>query len=197
MSFIVISDPLSFEHESELINLLFETGMPLFHLRKPGMDIDSYAKLISLIDSSYHNRIALHQFHELVSDFALIKRLHYPEKLRTEGCKYEQDNVLSTSIHSLNELDKLQSFDYAFYGPVFNSISKPGYIGLDVGKLELPAGNKRIKLIALGGIELDKVEKVKLIGFDGLAVLGTIWRDKKQAVFEIKSLIDKYNETFN
>lgn len=196
MSFIIISDPLGFEHEADLINQLFENGMPIFHLRKPGMDIEDYSKLISLIGSAYHDKIALHQFHELVNDFPLIKRLHFPEQLRTEGYKYHEAHLLSTSIHNLNELDKLEPFDYAFYGPVFNSLSKPGYMGLDVDKLKLPI-RKRIKLIALGGITLDKVEKVKQMGFDGIAVLGFIWNNKKLSTHNLKSLINKYNNTFN
>lgn len=197
MSFIVISDPLGFEQEADLINQLFEAGMPLFHLRKPDMDINDYTQLISSIDPVYYDRIALHQFHELANNFPLIKRLHYPEKFRKEGYKYNDTNVLSTSIHSLHELHKLEHFDYTFYGPVFNSLSKPGYMGLATVKLKLPVDNKRIKLIALGGIDLDTVEKVKPMGFDGIAVLGAIWNNKERSVDKIKQLIDKYNDSFN
>lgn len=197
MSFIVISDPLGFEQEADLINQLFEAGMPLFHLRKPDMDINDYTQLISSIDPVYYDRIALHQFHELANNFPLIKRLHYPEKFRKEGYKYNDTNVLSTSIHSLHELHKLEHFDYTFYGPVFNSLSKPGYMGLASVKLKLPVDNKRIKLIALGGIDLDTVEKVKPMGFDGIAVLGAIWNNKERSVDKIKQLIDKYSDSFN
>lgn len=197
MAFIVISDAICFENEADLINQLFENGMSIFHLRKPDIDIESYARIISLIAPSYHDRIALHQFHELVKDFPLIKRLHYPEKLRANGYEHKEGIILSTSIHDLSTMDKLEHFEYAFYGPVFNSISKPGYPALSAAKLSLPAGKDGIKLIALGGIELDKVEKIKHLGFDGMAVLGAVWSNKKESVLKLKSLTDKYNSHFN
>ena len=197
MSFIVISDPVCFEEEADLINQLFEQGMPVFHLRKPDGDIASYGRLLSSIVPSYHDRIALHQFHELVKDFPLISRLHYPESFREKACKYSGKYRLSTSIHSLNKLEELNDFDYTFYGPVFDSISKPGYAGLNVAALEIPQAVNRTKLIALGGISIEKVHSLKLMGFDGMAVLGSIWNDKKQAVASFKSLINKYNESFS
>lgn len=197
MSFIVISDPACFNGEYQLINQLFEAGMPHFHLRKPGVGKDHCAKLISRIDPRYHERIALHQFHEMVKDFPLITRLHYPEKHRKNNDSYNRNYTLSTSIHSLNELDKLSHFDYTFFGPVFNSLSKPGYSGLTSTELLLPRSNNRIKIIALGGIEENKIEKVKHFGFDGLAILGGIWNDKKQVLSNFKKLINKYNESFN
>lgn len=197
MAFIVISDPFYFNDEARLINQLFEAGMPYFHLRKPGTGKDHCANLISGIDPCYHERIALHQCHEMVENFPLITRLHYPEKYRKENDSYNRNYTRSTSIHSLKDLNKLTDFDYTFFGPVFNSLSKPGYSGLTSTELQLPSSSNRIKIIALGGIEENKIEKVKRMGFDGLAVLGSIWCNKKQVLSNFKKLIYKYNESFN
>jgi thiamine-phosphate pyrophosphorylase len=200
MSLIVISEPICFNQESRLINLLFDAGLNVFHLRKPGIDCSRYKKLISEIDDKYHDRIALHQFHHLRRAFPLIKRLHYAEQLRKTNCNGEFDELegytLSTSVHQLNDLKELNSFDYTFYGPVFNSISKLGYTGLSKANLMLPDQNRKAKIIGLGGITPQNIQEIKQLGFDGAAVLGTIWRDKTAVIINFKSLLIRYNKNF-
>jgi len=96
--------------------------------------------------------------------------------------------VLSTSVHDLNILKTLIGFDYIFFGPVFNSISKPGY------KSNLPEGFRIVKngikpkVIALGGVEESNLDKVKEMNFDGVAVLGTIWNDPGHAISNFRKL---------
>ena len=194
MKLIVISDPVCFEAEASLINQLFDAGMSVFHLRKPQTNKLAYAKLITQIDECYHDRIALHQFHELATDFPLIKRLHYPEWLRKtiaeETEHHMQAIIKSTSIHDLKDMNQLRGFDYTFYGPVFNSLSKPGYTGVANADLVLPEQKNGCKIIALGGIDAKKIEQVKHMGFDGLAVLGAIWNDKQLTLESFTTLIN-------
>lgn len=205
MELIVLSDPAYFKGEASLINQLFEAGLSVFHLRKPDSERGTYASLIGKIHERYHHRIALHAYHEIIIDFPSIKRLHYPEWLRKQICKDEihsEDPVLtnctlSTSIHHLKELDQLEGFDYTFYGPVFNSISKPGYAAVADADLVLPERKNDVRIIALGGIDARKVAQIKRLGFDGLAVLGTIWNKKEQALDNFKQLIDNSNAPFN
>lgn len=198
MELIVISDPLYFNAEARLINQLFAAGMRIFHLRKAGGNRADYAALLAGIDEVYHDRVALHQFHELQADFPLVKRLHYPEQQRREldakGLPSPSgDDVLSTSVHHPDTLQELSRFEYAFYGPVFNSLSKPGYNGIaETGTgFTLPARDAGPKIIALGGIDAGKVNAVKAMGFDGLALLGTVWMDKEQALNRFKLIKDK------
>src|SRR5215217_3134474 len=175
MALIVISEPICFTTESRMINMLFDAGLSVFHLRKPSIGLSEHKKLISEIKEKYHDRIALHQFHYLHQVFPLIKRLHYPEQLRKTISNEEFDQLkgytLSTSIHQLNDLEKLNGFDYTFYGPVFNSISKLGYTGLSKANLMLPDQNRKTKIIGLGGITHQNILEIKQLGFDGTAVL--------------------------
>lgn len=200
MALIVISEPFCFPTESNLINLLFDAGLSILHLRKPGIDRSEFKKLISEIDEKYHNRIALHQFHDLHHAFPFIKRLHYPEQFRNTNSNEKSDELegytLSTSVHQLNDLKKLNGFDYTFYGPVFNSISKLGYTGLSKANLMLPDQNRKAKIIGLGGITPQNIQEIKQLGFDGAAVLGTIWRDKTAVIRNFKSLLIRYNKNF-
>jgi thiamine-phosphate pyrophosphorylase len=199
MELFVISDPDTFKGEHEIINALFESGMSVFHLRKNGLTRAQYATLIESIPVQYHDRIALHQFHELSLEFPGIQRLHYPEWFRLETAKNQLPNqingrVLSTSIHHLDDLQESTGFDYTFFGPVFNSISKPGYSGILHPGFKLPLP-RPVKVIALGGITWSNLERIQPLGFDGIAVLGAIWNERGQTLNNFKNIQEKCRQT--
>ena len=123
---------------------------------------------------------------ELIELFK-INRIHFPEALRIKLKEEELENIkskgftLSTSIHDLSELNALsKAFDYTFYGPVFESISKPGYKP-KTKEIILP-NNKEIKIIAIGGVTPDKISELEKLNFDGAAFLGAIWENSKNAI---------------
>ena len=193
MQLIVISHPDTVVNEARIINQLFETGLMRFHLRKPDWDEQRVSGLLRQIDERYYPYIALHQHHHIAIDFA-IRRLHYTERdrLATEQDKlaYQkgQGYVLSTSIHDIIEFSSLPPFDYTFFGPVFNSISKPGYQTKLTEDFRINRNNSQPKIIALGGVERSNLGKLKAMGFDGVAVLGTIWSDPAQAIINFDIL---------
>ncbi|MEJ2905517.1 thiamine phosphate synthase [Pedobacter panaciterrae] len=195
MNVIVIANPCMVDNESNIINQLFESGLDIFHLRKDSYTRAHYNQLISEIDEAYHSRIALHDYHELAGDFG-INRLHYKEAHRKQLQEAKtmlnfNDTVLSTSIHQLEDINNLQEFDYAFFGPVFNSISKPGYAGVLNRDFILPQRLNNTKLIALGGIDDKNAEALSLMGFDGVAVLGFIWNDPSKAISNFKRIQER------
>ncbi|MEO6522892.1 MAG: thiamine phosphate synthase [Mucilaginibacter sp.] len=198
MELIVISDPGAVADEASIINRLFEAGMTRFHLRKPDWKIDQFIDLLLGIDPTFYNAIALHQQHYLTGTFG-IKRLHYTENQRviTGTEKLTQQNqkgyTLSTSVHHIAHISLLEYFDYAFFSPVFNSISKPGYQSQLEDGFRLEKVNALPKVIALGGIDETNLERVREMNFDGAAVLGAIWNDPYQAVATFKRLKDLAN----
>lgn len=185
LELIVISSPVPVPNEADGIQQLFEAGMELFHLRKPDMDQDAFLKLLAQMDSKYCNRMAIHQHHDLADDFG-IKRLHFTEWKRKNTAKdellglKEKGLKISTSIHDLGLLTSLSHFDYVFFSPVFDSLSKKGYSSsLESGfRLAKPVGSP--KVMALGGVELKNLSQVKAMGFDGAAVLGAIWNQTEK-----------------
>lgn len=132
MELIVISNPVAVADESILINNLFEAGLQCFHIRKPESDVRTVRELIGGIAPLFYNRISLHQFHEIAPDYG-IQRLHYTEHYRAgtspKNREVQKANgyILSTSVHDATLLPGLTDFDYVFFGPVFNSLSKSGY----------------------------------------------------------------------
>lgn len=196
MQLIVISNSNAIPNEPQIINQLFEAGLTRFHLRKPGYDELQVAELLKQIDEQYHHHIALHQHHAIAKDFGM-ERLHYTEqhRLNTDTEKLAEQNrqgyILSTSVHDVATLQTLKWFDNAFLGPVFNSISKPGYQAKFTGSFYLDKQNINLNIIALGGIDVSNVNKIKAMNFDGAAVLGSMWNRPEQAVANFKNLKQK------
>jgi thiamine-phosphate pyrophosphorylase len=201
MELIVISNPFAIADEAKLINTLFRAGLKCFHLRKPENDLPSLKELLRDIETCFHDRIALHQFHEMAGEFG-IKRLHYTESLRQRSnliswAHSDLNGVrkliaagftLSTSIHDIKKLPEVDHFHYVFYGPVFNSISKAGYQSKLPEDFQLDKEGCKTKVMALGGIQTTNLLQMKKMGFDGAAVLGTIWNEPHHAVERFNQL---------
>ena len=199
MELIVISDPGIVTNEAFIINQLFEAGLSRFHLRKPGWNITRYIDLLTEVDQSHHQAIACHQYHQLARVFDM-KYLHYTEKDRMKAGKRKlvaQDNegyVLSTSVHELSGISPLTVFQYIFYSPVFNSISKPDYRSILPDGFCLDKSKRRPNVIALGGVNESNLDRVKDMNFDGAAVLGAVWNKPEQALsnfIKIKTIADQ------
>lgn len=183
MELIVISRPGYFKGEASQINRLFENGMELLHLRKPESHPADFRKLLKGISPDYMGRIAIHQHHDLAAEFNL-RRFHYPERLRLLSShqmleQLQQEGfILSSSIHDLKALQELKYMAYVFYGPVFNSISKPGYKSVVAPDFRLPErGEEQPKIIALGGVKVERLEELRDMNFDGAAFLGAVWEN--------------------
>jgi len=187
MELIVIAKPTIFKEECHLVNQLFEAGLQVFHLRKENTDEAGYRKIVEGILPEYHPRIALHHFHALANDYNM-NRIHHTESFRKNLSTniMPKNQILSTSIHQLSAIDAIATYHYSFYGPVFNSLSKPGYLGVIPPGFRLNKYNSNTKLIALGGIGLTQIDQVKEMNFDGVALLGSIWNDPAQALINFK-----------
>jgi len=192
MKLIAISDAGFVHNEALLVNRLFEAGLPVLHLRKKQIDRKSCASLITEISPDFHDRIALHQHHELTKDFNIC-RLHYREINRSQGQESREATIKSTSVHEAAELKTLSGFDYAFISPVFDSISKPGYKGLikddyDPAAWSTVISCAEVKAVALGGIDLQHIALLRTLGFQAIAVLGALWKEPSNAVKKYKEL---------
>ena len=191
---VVISSPVEVPHEATLVNALFDEGMELFHLRKPGIGSEPLKALIEKIAAVHRHRIALHQ-HHLVAAATGIHRLHFTESCRNEIKedrlqKLEASHhILSTSIHGVENHETLSTtFAYFFFGPVFNSISKKGYVAAVDNDFIFPAFNDRPKPVAIGGIDARNIRQLPRKQFKGAAVLGAIWREPGKSIEQFKKI---------
>lgn len=178
---IVITNPVSFGNETEIVNQLFDDGLELLHLRKPDYPEQEYHVFIQHIYPQFRSRLVLHQFHSMAKESG-INRLHFSEQKRREttGWKQYSDFILSTSVHSIKDFNALpECFEYAFLSPVFPSISKTGYVsGRDLLREAKDRTNFNTKLVALGGITSENMQIAIENGFNNVALLGAIWGEE-------------------
>jgi len=198
---VVISNPTAIADEASIINALFDEGLQILHLRKPGIAADEMSALIVQIKQPYRHQIALHQHHELADDFG-IHRLHFTEVRRKEMMEEKlvqlkgAKNIFSTSIHQKEEYQNLSPcFDYTFFGPVFNSISKQGYTSAITDDFIFPVLLTHPKVIAIGGINATNIQKALDMQFGGVAVLGTIWQKPGESIQQFKALKKAWKQT--
>ncbi len=180
---ILISHPTPLKGEADLLNNMFEAGLPVLHLRKPNSESADFERMLEGIQSDYYLQIALHQHHHLIEKYGL-KRIHFTEKSRNETTQKVLDDCfkkgykISTSVHSIQAYNALQvDFQYTFLSPVFDSISKENYpaTSFDMSKKDKTSP---IKLIGLGGVNFDNYQQIFAKGYDDYAVLGSVWNSK-------------------
>lgn len=88
-----------------------------------------------------------------------------------------------SKLSSISESKK--KFEYVFLSPIYDSISKIGHSG-NFGNRSLKKFVQLSKspVIALGGVEPDKFEECKELGFDGVAILGFVWNHETLSPLE-------------
>ena len=172
---ILISNPAPVNDEHEIISQLFNDGLYIFHLRKKEFQENEMRTFIENIPQKFRERIVLHSHYHLAAEFGL-KGIHVPA-VYAGGMPA---GTLSVSFHSPEEIQKSElPFDYCFLSPVFDSISKEGYKSrFNSDELRLFLKDRKEKIIALGGMDEDKIETVKSLGFSGIALLGAIWQNE-------------------
>ncbi|MBO9637556.1 MAG: thiamine phosphate synthase [Siphonobacter aquaeclarae] len=150
----------------ELVQRLFESGLDYLYWRSAAP-----TDALSSLPAAYVSRI-------LVARETPIPFLRHSKEQERDA----KSHSFSTSIHRLFDWPGL-SADMVFFSPVFPSISKPGY-GPTAPLAETAAEISRIRqeipvlplLIALGGVTPANVRMLVAAGFDGAAVMGTLWQ---------------------
>ena len=86
-------------------------------------------------------------------------------------------------------------FEYIFFSPVFKSISKADYFpqqNIQFIKNQIQFINPN-NLIALGGITRDNFQLALDAGFNGVALLGAIWKNKNPVGY-FSEFLNAFNE---
>ena len=175
---IGITRPYNFPEEIKKITSLISSGKVNFlHIRKPTFSIEETAEFINKIPKEMHPYLKIHDHFGLLNDYDLggvhlnNRNPHWHSEVKSK----------SKSIHSLEELDRFEDFDYMTLSPVFDSISKKGYeSAFDLKKISSRIRGKRI--VALGGVTPEKFELLKNSGFYGGAMLGYLWENEQSQI---------------
>lgn len=181
MKKIAITPEKDSANEIQFICRILSEGFDYVHIRKPNSLLREVRNLIESIPQEFHSRLKLHGHFELINEFN-IGGLHLNRR-----CPAPPANctlTLSRSCHSIEELAETpERYEYIFLSPVFDSISKPGYKAAFNDK-ELTNELRKYpgKVVALGGITGENMNRVKEYGFAGSAFLGYLFNCDNMAV---------------
>lgn len=162
----------------------FDAGLQTLLLRKPGWPEHAYARWLEHLPERYRPLVLVSSYPSLVEAFGL-KGLHLSEAARQRTAPYEIRQLrssgkwVSTSAHT--EIADTAAFDFVLLGPLFDSISKPGYKAQAFARI--PDNG-----IALGGIHAGNIQEVRVRGFRGAAVLGCFWEQPERSTTIITQL---------
>lgn len=178
MKLIVITRPEFIESEADRIAGLFsEKGVDLLHIRKPGASLEQVRSLIVQIPRQFHSRLVLHDHFSLAEEYGLYG-VHLNSRNPTAGELWK--GSVSRSCHSLDEiLEYKDKCSYLSLSPIFDSISKSGYLSAFSREDISSAVAKGIiddNVYALGGVTFDKLPLVQSMGFGGAMILGDAWK---------------------
>lgn len=179
---IIITPPRTIGNETVICNNLFAEGLPILHLRKPDASESELREYIEAIEPRFRRRIVLHSHYHLALEYNL-RGIHLKSTMGNDYALYENHKHISISCHSFEEVDNLKfKASYAFISPVFDSISKEGYMA-NAGLLDKKrVAASKVPLIALGGIDGGNIARCRMMGFAGAATIGFIWANPNMAI---------------
>lgn len=169
---IAITKPDFISGEAAMIERLLDGGIDYVHIRKPGASLRDVKNLIEDIPYRLRKRLRLHGHFELLNEFNL-GGVHLNSRCQAAP---PAALLISRSCHSMKEIEDYDKFEYITLSPIYDSISKPGYLSaFDLNKIKEKIKGKNV--IALGGVVPEKFGQLKEAGFAGAAMLGCVWED--------------------
>jgi thiamine-phosphate pyrophosphorylase len=204
MEIIIISPEKTVADETSLVNLMFEEGLQKFHLRKPSFTQKEMKDYLSEINPIHYNKIVLHSHYVMALEFGLAGA-HYTYEFRNNIApqalydhRHEWHEVrmsLSTSYHEGDDFSSSKLFDYAFYSPVANSISKRNRTAVDPIRMMNDLTHIKTEIIALGGMCPETIKQLPSQIFTGVAILGYIWEKGNNPVQQFNTIKESCHAT--
>ena len=170
MRLIVITDTAFRPDEAEVIRILLGGGIDRVHVRKPSAAEGDLRRLLEALPAELYPQLTLHDALPLAVEYGLggvHPTSRFPDV--PEGWS----GLVSRSCHSLEELAACRDADYLFLSPIFDSISKKGYMSSFTDPQLRAAAGTLIDshVYALGGVRPEHFPLLKEYGFGGAALL--------------------------
>ena len=172
---IAITKPNAVDGEDAIIRHLLANGFDIVHLRKPDADICYCRDLLQQLSPSERKRVVIHDYYSLYEEYSL-RGFHINKNITSYPADYQ--GTRTRSCHSLDEILRYKhECDYLFLSPIFDSISKADYRSKFSHAELLNASINGVidnKVIALGGVTLDRIAYLHSLRFGGVAMMGAI-----------------------
>lgn len=174
MRLLAITRPEFWDGEADAVCRLLGGGWERVHVRKPQATADEIAALLEQIPERYRSRLSLHDHFELAARYG-IGGVHLNGRNPQPPAGWR--GLVSRSCHSPEEVLANQNLDYLTLSPIYDSISKPGYMSrfnlAELSRAKLPLN----KVYALGGVQMTHLAELSDAGFGGAAMLSEAWAE--------------------
>lgn len=188
MKIVVISQSKVLDDEHKIITALFEAGLGTLHVRKPRLRTKQLVEYIEKIPAHFHNRLIIHSHHNLAAKYNLqgvhYTRMHLEPTFRNwwreKKLGFIKRKLVRTASH--NKLASLYDesdivYDYVFLSPIFDSITGKYQSGFYEDSIRAAVQKTGLKIVARGGIDATRLEKVQELGLYGVALYSCIWNN--------------------
>jgi len=202
MKLILLTPSQSIDNEHAILGKMLDMGLPTLHVRKPKFSTAELKSYLRRFTKEQRKKIILHNHYDMMMSFKL-KGIHVSKRHRRKKFMFWLTKtklylrrgriIIGTSCKSLSSLDETQKdFDYVMLTPIF---SNPGghRPSFNPGTLKRVIPTYPGKVIARGGGTLESIEKIKEIGFAGIAFHRYIW-NKPNPVEAFRDILDKFRE---
>ncbi len=205
---VLFSSPHPLKGEIRFIKNLTRAFPIEFHLRRPGLGVDQYKAVLEGLPEAIVGRTLIHEHPQLADRFPLRgihfnKRNPIPEKEHTLD-SYGEHLVLSCSVHDPEAIANLSGrFHRIYLSPIFSSISKEGLKGRagEEGFIEGAINKARergFSIMALGGITPENIREVFQMGFNGAALMGSVWKAfEEEGSRKARSIVEQCMDGLN
>lgn len=204
MKTIIYTAPEPVSNETELIEGMLGAGADfLFLRRRDTVDSHYWMTFLERIPSAYYPRIfttdfrVLHEmelggFHFKGDVLANMEQIDLRENL---GMLRKRGISSSRTVRNMEGMELSDGqFDLLLAAPIFKSISKPEHFAdwnFEDLKSFLNKKQRQSTVVALGGVEPEKMDILHLLGVDGVAILGALWKQPEYAIDVFKNILDK------
>jgi len=200
MQTIIYTSPTNIENEIEIISQLLDNGADYLYIRKPELDDYSLVDFVESIPEKY--------WKQCVSTSLIITKefdlggYHFTHDIVQKNEKYNEkvldwlhsnNKVSSVSAHTIEDIKRYTGkFKHVIVSPLFPSISKENHsydwnmedlrIQNSEFRFKSEIINHKSEFFAVGGVDESKISTIKNLNFDGIGLLGALWKEPENAV---------------
>lgn len=197
---VVISTPDIYPDEHAIVEDLFVAGLTRFHLRKSRFSWRELREWVEALPEELLDKVVVHSQPGLVLDYGL-GGLHLRAGQRPPA-DWPAEIPVSYACSNFDDLVRSRKPAYATIGPVFPTEGRrrdrdnepqrtpEEYVEILNSWKERPGASP---LLALGGLTTENIHLACELGFDGIAVVGSVW-DADNPVDAFKLLLKNWGK---